>query len=226
MKNSRLPGVAVAAAIAMVCCHYFIWEFAPVEKNMGLIQKIFYIHMPMAWWSMISFFAVFVSGIMYLFRRKLAFDYFAAAAAEVGVLLCSLALITGSIWARKSWNVWWTWDPRLTTTLIMLFIYAGYLLVRTMGMSPQRQAMVCSVLGIVAFLDIPLVFISARLWRSIHPAVLASREGGLTPDMMTTLKVSIGAWALVWGSLVMLRYYQLRMRGELDAMLSYEDSMD
>jgi len=98
-----------------------------------------------------------------------------------------LALVSGSIWGRAAWNVWWTWDPRLTTTLIMWFVYAGYLVLRGAGMAGERRAMVCAVLGVVAFLDVPLVFYSARIWRSVHPAVLASQGGGMEPEMWHTV---------------------------------------
>jgi len=217
------PWLGLAAALALTASQAMIWLYAPVEQTMGPIQKIFYIHMPMAWWSLISFLVVFVASALYLARRDLRWDRLAAATAELGVLLSGLALVTGSLWARKSWNVWWTWDPRLTTTLIMWFIYAGYLLVRAMGLPRPRQAMVCAVIGVVAFLDVPLVFYSARLWRSIHPAVLASRGGGLEPEMLATMFAGLGAWAFPWLALVWLRLGVLAGRDRLEATLSFEE---
>jgi heme exporter protein C len=141
-----------------------------------------------------------------LLRRDAASDILAGAAAELGVLFSGLALISGSIWGRAAWNVWWTWDPRLTTTLIMWFVYAGYLVLRGSGMGGERRAMVSAVLGVVAFLDVPLVFYSARIWRSVHPAVLASQGGGLEPEMWHTVLANIAAFGLLWLTLLLARY--------------------
>lgn len=216
MFKDWLPAVALAAGLAVAGSQWLIWYYAPVEQTMGLVQKIFYAHLPLAWWSLFSFFGVFVCGIIYLKTRAERWDLLAGALAEVGLLFATLALITGSIWARKSWNTWWTWDPRLTTTLVMWFIYAGYLLVRSMDLDKRRQATVCAVVGIVAFLDVPLVFLSARLWRSIHPAVF-SKGGGLEPEMATTVIVCVAAWTLMWLTLVTLRYRQMRQFAALEA---------
>ena len=143
---------------------------------------------------------------------------------QVGVLLAGLALVTGMIWARRSWGVWWTWDPRLTTTLVMWFIYAGYLVLRGLDLPPQRKRMICAVVGVVAFLDVPLVFLSARLWRSIHPAVFASKGGGLEPEMKLTAIACVAAMGLFWAGLVWLRTRQLGLRDRLDSLrLQAED---
>lgn len=211
-----LPALGLAAGLAIAVSQYFIWVYAPLEQTMGLVQKIFYFHLPLAWWSLVSFFVVFVASAGYLLKRDPVYHDIAGAAGEVGVLFASLALVTGSLWARFAWGVWWTWDPRLTTTLIMWFVYAAYLLLRSMDMNPERRQLVCAVLGVVAFLDVPLVFLSARLWRSIHPAVFASKGGGLAPEMKTTLFICLGAWVFLWLSLVLLRHRQLRQQASLD----------
>lgn len=123
---------AVLGGVLMAACQVLIYRYAPVEQTMGLVQKIFYTHLPLAWWSFVSFFLVCVSGVAYLKTRNRHWDAVAGAAAEVGVVLSGLALVSGSIWARHSWGVWWTWDPRLTTTMILWFLYAGYLVLRKM----------------------------------------------------------------------------------------------
>jgi heme exporter protein C len=197
--------LSIASLLALAVGQWFIWSYAPLEETMGVVQKIFYIHMPLAWWALVSFFVVFVASIRHLMKRDVASDIVAGAAAEVGVLMSGLALISGSIWGRAAWNVWWTWDPRLTTTLIMWFVYAGYLVLRSSGMGGERRAMVSAVLGIVAFLDVPLVFYSARIWRSVHPSVLASQGGGLEPEMWHTVLVNLVAFGLVWLVLVLGR---------------------
>ena len=139
-------------------------------------------------------------------------------AAEVGVLLAGLALVTGMIWARRSWGVWWTWDPRLTTTMILWFLYAGYLVLRKMDMPRERQANLCAVVGIVAFVDVPLVFLSARLWRSIHPAVFANKSGGLEPEMKIAAIAAVVCFGLVWAGLVGLRTLQIKQKERLDGL--------
>ncbi len=215
--------LGLLGGLAVTASHVMIWLYAPVEATLGPIQKIFYLHLPCAWWALISFFAVFVASIAYLTTRRRFWDHVAGAAAEVGVVLALLALATGSMWARVSWNVWWTWDPRLTTTLVMWFIYAGYLLVRTLPMAPDRRAVVSAVLGIVAFVDVPLVFFSARLWRTIHPQVLTSDGGGLPPEMLTTLFVSLAAFGLVWASLTLARLHQLRTAARVEARIIWKE---
>lgn len=206
---SRAEVIALSSVPALVASQWLIWAYAPVEETMGLAQKIFYTHLPLAWWSMFSFFLVFAASGLYLLRRKESFDLLAGAAAELGVLFSGLALASGSIWARAAWNVWWTWDPRLTTTLVMWFIYAAYLVLRSAPVGGERKAMACAVLGIVGFLDVPLVFYSARMWRSIHPAVLGSQGGGMEPEMWHAALANLGAMGLLWLALLLVRWRQL-----------------
>ena len=223
MPNKRiLAPLALAALAALAVGQWFIWAYAPIEETMGLVQKIFYIHMPLAWWALVSFFVVFCASVRHLMTRSAASDILAGAAAELGVLLSGLALVSGSIWGRAAWNVWWTWDPRLTTTLIMWFVYAGYLVLRGAGgggMGGERRAMVSAVLGVVAFLDVPLVFYSARIWRSVHPAVLASQGGGLEPEMWHTVLVNLAAFGLLWLTLLLLRFGLGRAEERAQALL-------
>ncbi len=210
--------LALLGAVGMAISQWCIFFYAPIEAHMGLVQKIFYIHLPVAWWGFMSFFVVFVASIAYLKTRKAHWDALAKAAAEVGVLCATLALITGSIWARHSWGVWWTWDPRLTTALIMCFVYTGYLVLRGLDMPAGRNANIRAVVGIVAFIDVPLVFLSARLWRSIHPAVFASKGGGLDAQMLTTLLVCLGTFGLIWLALVLFRKAQLEQQAALEEL--------
>jgi heme exporter protein C len=198
--------LAILSAAALAVGQWFIWSYAPMEETMGVVQKIFYIHMPLAWWSLVSFFVVFAASIRHLLKRDVGSDILAGAAAEIGVLMSGLALASGSIWGRAAWNVWWTWDPRLTTTLVMWFVYAGYLVLRGADMGGERRATVSAVLGVVAFLDEPLVFYSARIWRSVHPAVLASKGGGLEPEMWHAVLANLLAFGLVWLTLLAARY--------------------
>ena len=219
MFRSRTALLALLGALAMAVCQWLIFVYAPEEKVMGLAQKIFYIHLPLAWWGLISFACAFVGGILYLMKRDRKYDLFSAASVEVGMLFCTLTLITGSIWGRHSWGVWWTWDPRLTTALILWFIYAGCMALRSMPMPESRRAALCSVVSIAGFIDVPLVFLSARLWRSIHPSVFASEGGGLTSEMAVTVVACVLCFALVWLALLLLRWRQMRLSARLDAMM-------
>ena len=210
--------LGLTGGVLMALAQGFIYLYAPVESTMGVVQKIFYTHLPLAWWAFVSFFVVFVASIAYLRTRSSRWDQLAAAAAEVGVLCSALALVTGSLWARHSWGVWWTWDPRLTTTLIMWFVYAGYLVLRTLDLPEERRARIGAVVGIVAFIDVPLVFISARLWRSIHPAVFASKGGGLDDAMKVTVMFCLVAFGFIWAALVLARKAQLEAKATVNAL--------
>jgi heme exporter protein C len=219
---SRLMFLPVLAGLVLAGVQWLIWVYAPLEQTMGLVQKIFYFHLPMAWWSLASFFVVFVCSAGYLFTRREGFDHWAGAGAELGVVMSALALVTGTLWAKPAWNVWWTWDPRLTTTLIMWFVYAAYLLLRSSPLGRERRTLICSVLGVVAFLDVPLVFFSARMWRSVHPAVLASRGGGLEPEMWRAVLGSLAGFGILWICLLILRARQLRQQRRASALLALQ----
>lgn len=210
--------LATIAGIALAFCQWLVFVWAPVEATLGFTQKIFYLHLPLAWWALFSFFLVFAGSIAWLWRREAIFDNMCEAAAELGLAFSGLALLSGMIWARKSWGVWWTWDPRLSTTLIMWFIYAGYLLLRHMEMPVGRRRVICAATGIVAFLDVPLVFVSARIFRSIHPAVLG-KGGGLTQEMQITAFFCVIGTGFLWLALLLLRCRQLSLEQRLEATL-------
>ena len=218
---ARLPLLPLLSAVALLVSQYFIWIYAPEEMTMGMVQKIFYVHLPLAWWALVCFAGVFGASIAVLVTRNATWDLLAGACAEVGVLFCGLALVTGSLWARSAWNTWWTWDPRLSTALIMWFVYAGYLILRGSGIGGAKSMNLCAVLGIIAFLDVPLVFFSARLWRSIHPAVFASQGGGLDPAMWTTVMVCILAWGILTLTLVLTRWRTMKLGAFLDRMMMH-----
>lgn len=217
-----IPLCACIGGLSLTLTQWFIWRYAPIESQLGVIQKIFYIHLPLAWWAFISFLTTCISGILYLWRHRSFWDALAGAAAEIGWVFCTLTLITGSIWARSSWNTWWTWDPRLTTALILWFLYAGYLLLRNMDLPETRRATLCAVVGIVAFIDVPLVFLSARLWRSIHPAVFAAKGGGLEPEMLTTVFIALIAMGFFWFALLLLRTRQSCIARSLQHLAFHE----
>jgi heme exporter protein C len=211
--------LACASMALMAVGQYAIWFHAPEEMTMGLVQKVFYFHLPLAWWSFVAFFGVCAASVMVLWTGRERWDVLAGVLAEIGVLFSGLALVTGSLWGRAAWNTWWTWDPRLSTTLVMWFVYAGYLVLRSADVGGTKGAKVRAVLGIVAFLDVPLVFLSARLWRSIHPAVLASKGGGLEPEMWTAVWINVLAWGAMLGTLVLARYHGAGLKRRVEAAL-------
>ena len=217
--------LALLGGALMAGAQWLIFVYAPVEATMGLTQKIFYAHLPQAWWAFVSFFVVFIASLAVLRAQRQGaeararlWDNLAAAACEIGVLTSGLSLITGSIWARQSWGVWWTWDPRLTTALVMWFVYAGYLVTRTLDLPPARRRTVCAVLGVLAFVDVPLVFLSARLWRSIHPAVFAARGGGLDPAMRLTVIACLVCFGVLWAALLATRLRQRQLADRIGAL--------
>lgn len=200
--NLRLAAfLALLGGFALAFCQWLIFVYAPTEASLGLSQKIFYMHLPLAWWGLISFLVTAIASLAFLLTQKAYFDTLAGASAELGLVLATLALLTGCIWAKAAWGVWWTWDARLSTTLIMCFVYAGYLMIRHMDWPEARRAKISAVIGIVAFLDVPLVYFSARLWSYVHPSKVS-----LEPEMRTTLFACLAAFALLWAGLLALRY--------------------
>ncbi len=187
----------------MLLSLYAIFMYAPIDKTMGVIQKIFYLHLSLAFLSFFAFFTVFIASIMYLYKRDNRWDILAHSSAEVGVIFCSLVLITGPIWARPIWNVWWTWDPRLTTTLILWFMYVAYLMIRKLLPYGSQRTNIASVFGIISFINVPITFFVIRMWRSIHPVVIDRSGLHISGPMLTTLLISLGAFCLLF--LMLLR---------------------
>jgi heme exporter protein C len=197
---------------------YLIFMYAPTEQKMGIVQRIFYFHLPSAWTSFLAFFVVAVSSSLYLWRRERKWDRIAYASAEIGVVFCSLVLLTGPIWARPVWNVWWTWDPRLTTTLILWLMYVAYLMLRSSSES-SKTSRFTAVFGILAFLDVPLVYMSTRWWRTIHPKPVIGGEpgsSGLAPEMALTLIVCLLGFTLFYLYLMVQRISLEKLKDEIE----------
>ena len=190
--------------LMMIVALYAIFFHAPIEKTMGIVQKIFYIHLPSAFLSFFSFFITFLASILYLFKKDAKWDIMAYCSVEIGVIFCSIVLITGPIWARPIWNVWWTWDPRLTTTLVLWFIYVAYLMFRGVVGENQR-ANFSAVFGIIGFVNVPITFFAVRLWRSIHPVVITATGMNISTPMQQTLILTFIAFCLFFFFLLMCR---------------------
>jgi heme exporter protein C len=205
--SKYLPTTPVGwlVAPAMVIALYMAFIYAPTEATMGDVQRIFYFHVPSAWIAFLAFGVVFVASIQWLRTRDLKWDAIAVSATEVGVAFCTIALITGSIWAKPTWGTWWDWDPRLTTTLVLWLIYVSYIMLRSMVENPARRASLAAVVGIVGFIDVPIVFFSIRLWRTIHPVVITSEGAGMSTSMLVTLLVSLAAFTLLFVHILQVR---------------------
>lgn len=219
MRAETLLGAA--AAVGMLVTLYLAFLVAPTEASMGDVQRIFYVHVPAAWATFLCFFTVAGASAWYLWKRSPVADRLALASAEVGVLFCTLVMITGPIWARPIWGVWWTWDPRLTMTIILWAIYAGYLLLRAFGGEDEAVARWAAVLGIVGVLDIPIIRVSVRLLQGMHPAVITTKEGGsglVDPTMRLTLYVGAVSMLLLAAWLVLLRTRTERLSSEVAAL--------
>lgn len=220
----RMQGAAgVLTALSIPVSLYMVFVFAPTEATMGHVQRIFYYHVATAWNAFVFFGAVAACSAAYLITRVERWNQAARAAGELGVLFTSLTLIAGSLWARPVWNVWWTWDPRLTTTLILWFIYVGYLLIQSGGAESERQRRFGAVFGIVGFVDIPLIHFSARLWRSIHPVVIRPESTGMPAEMFVTLLVSVAAFTFLglwlWGQRIATEDLKERVEALKDRIL-------
>jgi len=208
--------------ILMLAALYSIFIYAPVEKTMGTVQKIFYIHVPSAFLAFFAFFITFLTSIMYLRTRNVKWDMIAYSSAEIGVVFCTIVLITGPIWAKPVWNVWWTWDPRLTTTLILWFIYIAYLMLRSTVKESQRSNY-AAVFGIIGFANVPLTFMATRLWRTIHPVVITGGGINISGPMQLTLMLTFVAFCFLFFSLLISRVELEHARQNLEKIRAAAD---
>jgi heme exporter protein C len=205
--------------LTMLVAIYLVFVYVPTDKFQGIVQRIFYFHVPAAIITFVAFGIVAVASAMFLWQGTRFWDRLAHSAAEVGMLFCTLVLVTGPIWARPIWGTWWTWDARLTTTLILWLIYAAYLMLREFATSSDQAARYAAVLGIVGAVDIPIINRSVYWWRTIHPAVLITREGGSglqDPRMQLTLLVSFIAFLLLLAWLLWVRNESARLHDEVE----------
>ncbi len=216
-----VASLLILASIAM------LGFYAPIERTMGVIQKIFYFHVSSAMASFLGFGIVFVASIAYLVKRDIRSNLLGYASAKVGLLFCTLVFITGPLWAKAAWGVWWTWDPRLTTTMVLWFMYLAYLILHSSIEDEGARARFCAVYGIIAFIDVPIVYLSVRLWRSVHPAVFKVGESSLHPRMLHTFLVTLAGFISLAVTLIIIAYRQevlvRRLRNIEERMASRRD---
>jgi heme exporter protein C len=209
-KWRRLFGILTVVGLPILL--YLAFGFAPEDAQQGPAQRIFYIHVPSAWLGFLGFFVVFVASIAFLATKKRRYDDIASSSAEVGMIFTTGVLITGPLWGRPVWGVYWTWDPRLTSFLMLWLIYASYLVLRGYVPEPARRATYSAVLGIVGFLDVPIVYLSTRWWRSEHPTQFVLEGGELPKAMLVTLMVGLSVFTVLFLYLLTVRIRVARLR--------------
>lgn len=206
--------LAVAALLVPIGSYLgLVW--APTERAMGDVYRIIFVHVPCAWMAMIAFVVTAVASLTFLFKRSFKLDAAAEASAEVGVVLSTLLVVTGSIWGKPTWGVWWTWDPRLTTVAIMLIAFAGYLALRKFVDEPERRATWSAVTAVIISASIPMVWFSVKWWNTLHQ--VQSSPQTLAPQMLKALWFNVFAYLFVYLFLVRARYLvgRARQRTEL-----------
>jgi heme exporter protein C len=223
-KPISLKILDIVTIIALLSATAMVFFYAPIERVMGAVQKVFYFHVAAGWVGMLSFLFAAVAGIIYLVKKSKFWDLVGVAAVEIGIVFILINIITGSIWARPIWNTWWTWDPRLTTATIMELVYIAYLMLRQGIDDPERRARFGAVYAIVGFLSVPLTFFSIRIFRTIHPVVIAGSDPtavgtfDMTPAMFQTLMVGIVVFSILFVDLVWHRIRLGQLANQVEEM--------
>jgi heme exporter protein C len=215
MKKVAIGFYATVTVVLMIWGFYQAMYVAPNDAMQGEISRVIYYHVPNAIMAFLWFAVSLVGSIGYLASRRGAaeraqmFDALALSGAEVGVVFCTVVLTTGPIWGRRAWGIWWTWDARLTTTLVLWLIYVSYLLLRRFAAGPQMQTL-AAVLGIFGALDVPIVYMSNRWWRTQHPAPVfgGAKGSGMAPSMLHPFMWNMLAW-FCWGVLILVLRYRV-----------------
>jgi heme exporter protein C len=218
MRDKIMLVLGGICAVILSLNLYKILLVLPNEKDQGAIYRIMYFHVPSIFTGFTGFFVALAASGMYLATRNLKYDAFAAAVTEVSLAFSTIVLVTGMIWGRIIWGIWWTWDARLTTTLVLWLIYVSYLLLRRFAAGPQVQTL-AAVLGIFGALDVPIVYMSNRWWRTQHPApVFGGDEGSgmKDPQMLAAFGWGMASW-LAWGLLILYFRYRVERKHQLNA---------
>ncbi len=211
--QQRLPLVSLAlwavTLVGMAITFWLAFFYAPTDAIQGQPQRIFYVHVPAAWVGMLAGVIMAVAAVAYLKTKDERWDWLARAAAEIGTLFITLTLITGSIWGHTTWGTWWTWDARLTTTLILWFIYVGYLMLRNYMGRTAASARAGAVLSLIGVVDVPIIYESVNWWRTLHPSAEVGVAGALPTEVVLTLMVSLTAFTVLY-ALLMIQVYHLQ----------------
>ncbi|CAN5642418.1 cytochrome c biogenesis protein CcsA [soil metagenome] len=220
MQGTRrwAAGFAVLAAAVILYAFWMIFFYVPTERSMGIVQRIFYVHVPSAWVAFLAFGIVALCSAGYLWLRDERLDAIAVSAAELGTIFTTIVLITGPLWGRIAWGAWWVWEPRLTLTLLLWFIYVGYFMLRGATDNVEQGKRFGAVLGIVGAFNIPLIHMSVQWFRSLHPQPVILRPEGpqADPEIVQTLLVSLLGFTLAFFALLLYRYGLERLRAQVE----------
>ncbi|MBI2855908.1 MAG: cytochrome c biogenesis protein CcsA [Chloroflexi bacterium] len=215
------------SGVMMLVILYLIFLWVPTERNLGVSQRIFYFHVPLAWTMFLAFFFVLVGSVGYLWRRTPGWDQLAYAAAEIGVLFTTLMLISGMLFAKPFWGVWWTWDPKLTTSLILWLIYVAYLMLRAYSPRGEQGARYAAVLGIIGFIDVPIVYMATRWWRTTHPQPILGigGSGEMDSSMLMVLMISTVTFTVLFLYLLLERFALRRSEEDVEEARGLAESL-
>jgi len=219
-SKSGLANVMGIAALALLLIGSIVGLFVvPADSMQGDIQRLMYVHVPAAWLAFLSFFVVFLMSVLYLIQRDERWDRVAASSAEIGVMFTVVTLLLGMMWGKPTWGVYWTWDPRLTTTAILLAIYVGYGALRSFADDGEKRARWSAIVGVIGFANVPIVYMSVTWWRTLHQPPSSPRS--VAPDILWTLMLNLAAFTLVYLYLMVRRVRFAKLEGELEKRMAY-----
>lgn len=225
MRNKVLYAFGALAAILLARNLFMIFMRLPDEASQGMIYRIMFFHVPAAMTAMLAALVALVSSVMFLSTRNFRYDALAVSTTEVGLAFLAANLVTGSIWGRIIWGIWWTWDARLTSALVCWLLYAGYLMLRRAIEEPTQRAIFASVFSIFAFADVPIVVFSIKWWRTQHPQPVLWGGGSIDLAMRSTLYWNLLALLLLAVIMVAIRLRQEETQREIDSMRRYAHAM-
>ena len=218
-KSNIEKFLGILALVTTLVGSYVGLAVVPADAAQGNVQRLMYVHVPAAWLAFLAFFVVFVMSVLYLIQRDERWDRVAASSAEIGVMFTVVTLLLGMMWGKPTWGVYWTWDPRLTTTAILLAIYVGYGALRSFAEDGEKRARWSAIVGVIGFANVPIVYMSVTWWRTLHQPPSSPRS--VAPDILWTLMLNLAAFTLVYLYLMVRRVRFAKLEGELEKKMAY-----
>jgi heme exporter protein C len=198
--------LGMLSLVGMLVSIWMIFFYTPVDALQGEPQRILYVHVPTAWGGMLGFIILAVAGIIYLFRPDERLDWIARASAEISAVYLSITLLLGMLWGKPIWGVWWVWDPKLTASLILWFMYIGYIMIRSYMGRTRESGRIGAVIGIIGVIDVPIIYLSVEWWRGQHPTAEVGVQGALPPEAALTFLVTTLTFTLLYCFLLIMIY--------------------